>query len=158
MTSRIYETTFTVPAGTAIATPFTQGVILEDENLDLLTIIVPDGHAGLTGLRITWGGTQILPFGTGSWIIANNDRIDWPYDGEISETGLQLVGYNLDLFPHSFYLRWQISNLGAAGSPIVVESPQATPAAPADIAGITDLSGLVSVPDLTPPDLASVTP
>lgn len=143
MTTRVYETTFLVPAGTPVAAPVTQAVPLEDNILDVVTIIVPDGHAGLTGFHILWGGTQILPYNAPSWLIANNEKIEWPYASEVTAAGLSVAGYNTDIWPHTFYVRWQVSEIGRANSSIVIESPQAVPPAPADIAAILNLSGAV---------------
>lgn len=128
MSNRIYTTTFTIPAGTPIATPFVQGVVLDDEHLDRLRIVIPDGPAGLTGLAVTWGGTQIAPYQAGTWVSGNDETIDYDYDGEVTAAGLVLAGYNLDVWPHSFILRWFMSLLTTT-SPVVISSAQAAPGA-----------------------------
>jgi hypothetical protein len=139
---RVYEAQFTVPAGTAIAAPVSQPVALEDANLDTVRVLVPDGHSGLTGLRITWGGTQILPINAGSWIISNDEIFDWPADEEVTASGLSLTGYNTDIYPHTFYLRFQISS--RADSPVAgVQSGQTDLAATA--ATTVDVSQLATV-------------
>jgi hypothetical protein len=107
---RVYESQFTVPAGTAIAAPVTQPLVLEDAHLDTVRVLVPDGHSGLTGLRITWGGVQILPINPGTWIISNDEIFDWPADDEVTANGLSLAGYNTDIYPHTFYLRFQVTD------------------------------------------------
>jgi hypothetical protein len=139
---RIYEAQFTVPAGTVIAAPVSQPVVLEDANLDTVRVIVPDGHSGLTGLRITWGGVQILPINPGTWVVSNNEIFDWPADEEVTANGLSLTGYNLDVYPHAFYLRFQISD--RAGSPVAgIQSGQTDLAATA--ASTLDVSQLAAV-------------
>lgn len=140
MSGRFYTTQFVIPANTAIAAPVSQAVILEDAQLDTLTIVIPDGHVGLTGIAITRGGVQTFPFIQGTWLTGNNDVVQYPYDGEITANGFVLSGYNTDIYPHSFYLRWEISDLTAA-SPVQITSPQAGAApAPADIASIAALT------------------
>ena len=138
---RRYETEFTVPAGTAIIAPFTQQVALEDNQLDSVRIVVPDGHAGLTGLRIVWSGTQKFPYNTGAWFIANGESLEIPYAEEITESGLSLTGYNLDVYQHIFFLRWQVSDLPTA-PPVDISSPQAAGANNAiTTTDITNLTG-----------------
>lgn len=105
---RIYQADFTVPAGTAIAAPVSQPVVLADAHLETVRFIIPDGHAGLTGLRITWAGTQIFPYNTGTWLISDDEVFDWPADQEVTANGLSLAGYNTDIFAHTFHVRFQI--------------------------------------------------
>lgn len=139
---RVYESQFTVPAGTAIAAPVSQPVVLEDARLDTVRVLVPDGHSGLTGLRITWGGTQIMPINAGQWIISNDEIFDWPADEEVTANGLSLTGYNTDIYPHTFYLRFQVSD--RTGSLVAgVQSGQLDLAATA--AATVDVSQLATV-------------
>ncbi len=147
---RVYESQFTVPAGTAIAAPASQPVVLEDAHLDTVRVLVPDGHSGLTGLRITWGGTQIMPINPGTWIISNDEIFDWPADEDVTANGLSLAGYNLDIYPHTFYLRFQITD--RTGSPVAgIQSGQldlaATAATTADVSQLATVN--VPVTDAT---------
>lgn len=105
MVSRLYPAVVTVPAGTAIAAPFSQAMPMEDGKLVSIRLVIPDGHAGLTGIRFTRAGTQIIPYSeTISWIISNDDKIEIAYDGDMSITGLVAVAYNTDIFDHTFYV------------------------------------------------------
>jgi len=66
---------------------------------------IPRGHNGLTGLSINDSGTQILPYSnTTEWITGSDERLQFDL-GQETDTGLQLVGYNLDVFAHTFYVR-----------------------------------------------------
>ncbi len=124
----MYPVTFTVPAGTPVAAPVTVPVILEDAKLISLRIIIPDGHNALTGLRVTWAGTQVVPYGTGTWIIANSEIIDYDWDDEVTANGLALAGYNTDIFDHSFQLRFTVGDLNTR-PPVAISSPLAGPQA-----------------------------
>ena len=124
MTSYFYTSSLTVPAGTPIAAPVSAAVALTDENLDNVRVIIPAGHAALTGFAITWGGTQVVPYGTGTWITGDDEIIDYPWKDEVTAGGLVVTGYNLDIFPHTFYLRWTLTDRAAA-SPVIIASPQA---------------------------------
>lgn len=150
---RLYETTFTVAAGTAIAAPQLLPVALEDAQLESVRIIIPDGHNGLTGLQIQWSGVQVVPFGQGTWITANGEVIDWDWADEITAGGLALAGYNTDVFAHSFYLRWTIADLAAQPTATVVSAQAAGPVA-ADTSGVADLTS-ATVPDASLPDVGT---
>lgn len=141
MTGRIYTTVFTIPANTPIATPATLPVVLDDEQLDSIEIIIPSGHSALTGIAILWSGVQIAPYDAGTWINGDDDKLTYDYAGEITANGLSLTGYNLDIYQHSFYLRWFMRLLTPA-SPVVITSPQAAgQPAPADVAAVMALTG-----------------
>lgn len=153
--NRLYETTFTVAAGTALAAPQLAPVALEDASLVSVRIVVPDGHNGFTGLQVRWGGTQIIPYGSGTWIVANDEIMDVAYEDEITATGLVLAGYNTDVFPHSFYLRWLIQDLAAAPAATVVSAQAAGPAA-VDSSGVSALTA-AAAPGNALPDFNTVT-
>lgn len=148
---RLYETTFTVPAGTPAAAPLVSPVVLEDAQLESVRIVIPPGHFGLTGLAVLWGGIQIVPFGQGTSIVANDEIIDYAWDDEITANGLALSGFNTDVFPHSFYLRWVITDLPATSSPVVIASPQAAAAPSPD-----DAAAIAALTDTATADAASV--
>lgn len=147
MTGRLYTNVFTVPAGTAINAPFTSAQLLDDAILDQLDVTIPPGHSGLTGFRVLWSTGQIVPYVQGTWITGDDEEINIKYGAEITQSGLVLVGYNTDVFAHSFLLRWHVSDLNPA-NPVIIESPQSsTQGAQIDQTSITGLSGIVTIPD-----------
>jgi hypothetical protein len=113
--NRFYEQTFTIPANTPKAAPVDIAWALEDNTLRKVSITIPDGHNGLTGIRVKWSNQQIIPWGNLSFIVANNRTIDVEFDDYITITGLVIEGFNTDVFPHSFYLEATISDLPSSG-------------------------------------------
>lgn len=70
-----------------------------------LEVMIPRGHAGLTGVRIAYQGVTLLPWGEPPvYIVANDETIGVPVDLEIGAP-LSVVAYNLDVFAHTFYWR-----------------------------------------------------
>jgi hypothetical protein len=142
MTTRLYPATVTVPAGTAIAAPFSQAVPLEDGKLVSIRLVIPDGHAGLTGIRFTRAGTQVIPYSqTVSWIISNDDKIEIEYDGDMSATGVVAVAYNTDIFDHAFYLLCRVDDPPPRPA-VSVDAATASTVATAPDAGVADLADL----------------
>jgi len=122
---RIYYLVITVPAGTQQSAPYQESIALEDNQLSNIACIVPDGHCGLTGIRLLQSQQQVWPWGNNSYIVANGEKIEIPYEDEITSSGMVAEGYNTDIFDHSFYFRFTITNLPEPG-----ENPEAEVVAP----------------------------
>ena len=91
-----------------------------------LEIIIPSGHAGLTGLAIAQAHQIIIPSKGSVWIIGDGEPIRWPLDNFLDADTWSAYSYNTDpLFPHSWYLRFLVDEIEApvtAGStPIAVQ-------------------------------------
>lgn len=103
--------TVTVPAGTPKATPVSVATAIPQGAVIGLDLIIPDGHAGLTGIQLYVAGGLALPTTIGQWISGNNDVIKIPLAG-LPETGAwSAKAYNLGKYAHSFLLRFYIDNL-----------------------------------------------
>jgi hypothetical protein len=138
---RVYSLTVAVPAGTAIASPVTVPFPLETNLLADIEILIPSGHAGLTGIRIQRGDVIVLPWGQGSWLIGSDYVRTFPVDENINANALTVAAYNTDIFPHSFYLRARISDAPAAPAAL-------PPVQQAD----TTLTDTVAIPGPLTPD------
>jgi len=114
--NRLFPFTVLTPAGTTQGAPLSTPLPLEDAQLCKVTVIVPDGHVGLTGIRLLQAGQQIIPWSNNYYIIANDRIIEIPVDGEMTNTGLVAVTYNLDVFDHNHYLEILIADLPLPGS------------------------------------------
>jgi hypothetical protein len=128
---RIYYQVVTVPAGTSPGAPVNVQVPLEDNQLKSITCIVPDGHCGLTGIQLQQSQQVIFPWSNTQYVVANNEKIVFDYDDQIQSSGIKAVAYNDDIFDHSFYLRFTITNLPVPGAEPEAEvvTPGQTPAA-----------------------------
>jgi hypothetical protein len=131
---RIYYQTLTVPAGTPITAPVTAAWPLEDNLLKHFTVQVPDGHCGLTGFRVLQAQQQVVPFANNSYIVSNDRTFPFEWDDEITSTGLVLSGYNIDIFPHTFYCTALVTNIPVPGTePPAAVTPLEAPSAPIGI-------------------------
>lgn len=105
MPDRFYVNSVTTPANTAVAFPLSTKWALEDAYITIVSIVVPDGHNGLTGIRLLQANQEIIPWSNNAWLIANDEKIDIPYNGEITISGLVIQTYNTDAFDHTHNLR-----------------------------------------------------
>lgn len=104
----------TVPPSTAIAAPTSTDMEFQPAEVVGIEIDIPDGHSGLTGLAIAYGHQPVLPYSPGAWIIGNDDKIEWALHNLTDSGTFQAITYNLDIFPHSFYVRFLVDDYNAA--------------------------------------------
>lgn len=93
-----------VPAGTTQAAPVSQTWVLYPGWVHGFRIEIPAGHNRLTGVRITYQGTPIVPFHRSLWVVGNGRPYDVTYEREVMQTGLVVQGFNTDQYAHTFYL------------------------------------------------------
>lgn len=106
----------TVPAGTASSAPTTLSWNLGAVILGSLEVMIPKGHAGLTGLAVTYSGQQLLPWvNAGGWLIGNDLDRRFTMQFEVGRP-ITLSAYNTDIFAHTFYLLAEVTDLGTAQS------------------------------------------
>lgn len=122
MAERFQIFNVTAPAGTVqsaplrVVTAFNPGVVTQIE------IIVPDGHAGLTGIRFLNAGVPVIPFNQTSFITGNDEKVVWPVDGFLDSTDWSVEVFNTDVFDHGWqvrYLLMESQQTGAQTAPIV---------------------------------------
>lgn len=95
----------TVPAGTLQAAPQTTAWDLGAVIVEWVEVMIPKGHAGLTGVHLDYQGVALVPFATPpEFLVARDETVRVPVDLEIGAP-LSVVSYNLDVFSHSFYWR-----------------------------------------------------
>lgn len=110
MANRIESFTVTVPAGTAVNGPLSTDLAFTDGTVEIIEIKVPSGSAGLVGFYLAHSGQQIIPYQSGNWIVSDDENIRWEVDHYPTGGKWSVVGYNSDVFDHSLYLRFLISD------------------------------------------------
>jgi len=102
---RTLQYNFTVNAKTSIANKSSLNLKMEWGLLHQITVYVPPGHVGQTGIQIYRSGTQIVPWGGNSpWYNLNDTTVTFTIEDEV-DTGLVAYGYNTDQVAHTFYVR-----------------------------------------------------
>ena len=138
----------TCPAGTTAANAIEVDCL--DAGLWQVTkiwVVIPLGHAGLTGIGLAYGHNVVIPSNPGAFISGDDEVL--PY--ELSTIYPAGVGWsvflcNLDVNAHSWEVRFASNTIAN-----LTTTPTVTPVAPADLASaVSDLS---SAPDNT--DLGS---
>ena len=127
---RIYYQIVAVPANTPQSAPFTVTIPLEENDLVEIDCIIPDGHCGLTGIRLLQSQQQVWPWANNSYFVGNDTHLNIPYKDAIQASGMVAEGFNTDIFAHGFYFRFTVTNTPIQGE----ESP-------AEVTTATDASG-----------------
>lgn len=102
MTTRQESTVVTCDASvvttnpTMVQLPFPGGI------LHVVRIVIPDGHAGLTGIALGFGNTPIIPITPGQFYSGNDRIVTIDYVDNVPGTNWQAFMCNLDTIPHSW--------------------------------------------------------
>lgn len=118
MAQRVIPLTCTIPAKTPIATPVHFPLVFPSADVERIDTRIPPGPSGLMGFAVNYGGSNYLPDPPGTWIIANNDYIQWPLTDAPNGGNWDVSGYNLDVIDHTVYLFFHVNNLTAVSAPI----------------------------------------
>lgn len=144
MAQQVFAYTVTVPAGTATAAPVSVDISFDQATVTTVEIVIPDGHAGFTGIALAQAHQQIIPQNTGGWIISNDEKLSIDVQDYLDNGNWQAIAYNTDVYDHNFYVRFLCSNpvqsAAAPAPPLPVAVDTGTVAGPPGIStgvGIT---------------------
>lgn len=106
----------TVTAGTAKATPQVNTWNIARNYLNNLAVRVPNGHVGLTGIVVLYGGVAIFPWGQPpGYLVTNAETVDQDFEQEEISAAFTIQTYNTDIFDHTFYLRADVNYSPSGG-------------------------------------------
>lgn len=94
--------TLTVAAGTLSSAPAAASWNLYPGWIHKMRLEIPSGHRGLTGVRIVWHGTPVVPFDPVAFIVGNDKTHIVDFEDEYDGAGLVVQGFNTDVWPHTF--------------------------------------------------------
>ena len=102
-----YSLIFTVPKNTAEETPVEQKLLVHPGILHQVSVLIPPGHAGLTGVAIDAGLHQIAPSSQNTWFMGDDSLFSYPEWIEITQglAEIGIRGFNVDdTYNHSFVI------------------------------------------------------
>jgi len=127
-----YETTLTVPASTAQATPVSTELLLVNGTIERVEVQFWQGALGNVGVRLLQGQQQVWPTNAGSWFVGNGQTIAFDERYQLREKpfSLTIEAYNEDTdYAHEVIVRvlvsignWSLAQLlGMLSVPQVVQ-------------------------------------
>lgn len=111
-----------IPAGTAKTAPVTIDVSFPPRVVTQINVRVPPGPNGNLGFQIAAAGNQVIPINLGQFIVANDDRMEWPLTDYIDSGDWQVVGYNTGAYDHTIYVTFLL-DLVTTGTDTLASAP-----------------------------------
>lgn len=119
MATRIEPFAVTVTAGTAIAAYQVDSLPFNDGAVHRVEIVVPPGPSGLVGFKVAHSNQSVIPYNRDVWIITDDEKLDWTLDGFPTGNSWELWSYNTDVFDHTIYLRFHVTDFAATVAPTI---------------------------------------
>lgn len=128
MAERIEKFTVTAPARTAAPGGFT-ALDFTDGIMTRIEVYIPDGHAGMTGIRIFYGSQQVLPRTGPGFLRGNAKTYATDVENLPSGTGWRARIFNEGAYDHAFELTLELDEFTTASVdvPPVLLLPYRTP-------------------------------
>lgn len=134
MPDRVNVANVTCPASTPLAAPvevflqqFPPGIPRK------LTIVIPAGHAGLTGIAAGYGHQPVIPDNGAAFIQGDDDVVHLELSNYPAGPQWSVFMFNLDPEPHSWQVRFEFDEI--IGQPVLTDI---VPIPPDDIAAAGD--------------------
>jgi len=112
-----YNTEVTCPAGTAATSPATASLAIPTYQMDLIRVRIPKGHKGFTGLQIGSLGQQIIPYTSGTWIVGDDDLLEFQIVNTMQTGAWEAIMYNTGNFPHSWWITFGVEPIEPPATP-----------------------------------------
>lgn len=151
MAQRIEAKEVTVAAGTLATAPAVTALPFADGVVTRLEIRVPPGPSGLVGFQVRHSGQRVIPYRDNTWIVTDDERLDWTLSEYPTGGAWQVAAYNTDVYDHTLYLRFHVDEIGAGvpAAPAIVPIIEAAPAQSPSVEN-------PDVPDVVIPDIPTI--
>lgn len=128
----------TVPAGTTTAAPSVQLSVGADIwQVVKVTILIPPGHACLTGIQLWYAGGPAIPYNSG-WYCGDDDKIPIELGNDFPQgVPWSVAMVNSDIQSHTFQTRWEMNYIGS--------NTTATPAQTIAVGDLYNLDDMTTV-------------
>ncbi len=107
MSQLVYTFNVTIPAGTSIASKWSQQINFPEAVVNEIDVRVPPGCRGNVGFSLGSSGTAVIPYNSGQWVVTDDEKISWAVSDQFNSGSWQFFGYNNGTFPHTIYVRFQ---------------------------------------------------
>lgn len=147
MATRHHVFVVTCPSGTLATAPVEIPLAFASAVVEKISIVIPDGHAGLTGIALAVAHQPVVPFDTGTFFAGNDEVIPLLLDDYPDSGAWSAFLYNDDTQSHSWQVRFAVNEVAGV-------TPAETPVAPLALTptGVDLGTGAVTT------DLLGVTP
>lgn len=119
-----YETYNVTCAASVAASAAVEVAAVMDSSYTVVscTIVIPDGHAGLTGIALAQGHTIVVPRNPGAFLSGNDEIETFDLTGYPTGAPWTVFVCNNDLQPHTWQTRWALAG-AVAPAPAITPAP-----------------------------------
>lgn len=111
MARRTFTTRIATPASTTEASPQATSFALPQGTLVSVEVVIPSGHAGLTGIAIDYSGEHIFPWGRGTFLAGDDEVVSLDVGFELGGSPVTIRTFNTDdTFGHDHLLRFVVTD------------------------------------------------
>lgn len=126
MPDNVYTWAPSCPGNTPVTAPVEFALVGMDPIVPRkVTVTIPDGHSGLTGIAVAFGHNAVIPANTGAFISGN----DWTFPFELTSypngVSWSVLMCNLDLIPHVWQVIFEGDNLPLSSAAQIPAAPSA---------------------------------
>lgn len=79
--------------------------------VDRIDVVIPNGHANLTGLRVYYANNQVIPFKGTQYLSGNNRRYSFDVEDFPTGQGWGGLAFNTDKIAHTFRMLFYIDDI-----------------------------------------------
>jgi hypothetical protein len=123
MASLVRSFVVLTPAGTTVAAPLTTSLAMPGRIVRSIRVRVPPGPAGSVGFALVSGGQQMIPEAAGTYLVMDDEVVDWPLTDQLETGAWQLRTYNVGRWDHTLYLTFLLDPIEGQGGPSVLTAP-----------------------------------
>jgi hypothetical protein len=98
----------TIPAGTPASAPQVTPLTFPAGPVVSVEFLVPPGPRGCVGFSLGSGGTQVIPYETGTWLVYNDTEKEWKLTDHVDSGSWQLFAYNIGTYPHTITVTFHV--------------------------------------------------
>lgn len=114
MAARVLVYDVTCPASTPASAPIeTQAYSGGNFTVTAVTILIPDGHLGTTGIALGFAHNPVIPENPGAFISGNDEILRYTLSAFPPGAPWSVFTCNTDSIPHSWETRWELDILAA---------------------------------------------
>lgn len=117
---RFHALTVTCAAGIAASAAIETALTIPAGIVTELQVVIPGGHAFLTGIAIALGHQQILPYDNGTFLLGDDDRFTFDPPDDTGSGAWSAFTYNTDtVYAHEWQVRFTVSVLERVPAEVV---------------------------------------
>lgn len=136
MADRVEVFDVTVPTGTPRSAPLIAGCSFAPGTVERVDVVIPAGVAALAGFAIGYGNQPVIPNTVGAFILGNNEVWSTALTNLPTGGRWTLIGYNEDLYDHTFHVRFYVTELRDPAPPIVLPEVIGSTDVTPDVSGV----------------------